>query len=69
LKSGSYEAYCLDQAVGYVGAVIQNALEEAGSKPSKSERNAQAAREKVLKKYLGDESETTAYADPSAFFG
>ena len=68
LKPGSYEAYCLDQAVGYVGAFIQAELEKAGHRPSKEQRKVEAARQKVLDRYLGVEKETN-FADPSVLFG
>ena len=68
LKSGSYEAYCLDQAVGFVGASIQRELEEAVSKPSAEERRAQAAQKRILEKYVGSESDA-GFADPAALFG
>lgn len=67
LKRGSYEAYCLDQAVGYFGAVLQSELEKAGRKPGKEERRAEKARERVLQRFLGME-DVEKFADPAAFF-
>lgn len=66
----SYEAYCLDEAVMYFGLTLENMLEEAGSKPSKEERKAKAARERVLKKVFSPEAKQgTGFADPASMFG
>lgn len=68
LVQGSYEAYCLDQAVWFVGATIQNELEKAGHKRQKGEANIVAARQRVLAKYLGNSDGKQQFADPAAFF-
>lgn len=67
LEDGSYEAYCLDEAVIYFGLHLENMLEEAGqSKPSKEERRAQQARERILDKIFGtDLKKGSGYADPA----
>lgn len=68
LVQGSYEAYCLDQAVWFVGATIQNDLEKAGHKRQKGEANIVAARRRVLAKYMGDANQEKQFADPAALF-
>lgn len=69
MTPGSYEAYCLDQAVWYVGSTITSELEKAGQgKKSKGQAKAEAARKRVLNKFLGgDTQETKMYADPADF--
>ena len=65
LTPGSYEAFCLDQAVWYLGATITNELEKAGHKPAKGEQTMVNARKRVLAKYLGNEAAPTQmYAEP-----
>lgn len=44
-------------------------LEEAGTKPSKEERKATAAREKILDKIFGNEKQGSGFADPALMFG
>jgi hypothetical protein len=68
LVQGSYEAYCLDQAVWFVGATIQNELEKAGHKRQKGEGNIISARRRVLAKYLGEAEQKQQFADPAALF-
>lgn len=73
LKGSSYEAYCLDEAIVYFGTSIEAMLEKAGSKPSKGERKAQAARERLLNKILNNEEEkkktkNSGFADPATMF-
>jgi len=68
LTEGSYEAYCLDQAVWYLGTTITNELEKVGRKPAKGEANNTAARKRLLEKMLKGEKAKQQYADPSAFF-
>ena len=69
LTAGSYEAFCLDQAVWYFGTTLQNELEKAGQKKQKGEGRLIAARQRVLDKRLGKEKKGSAeFADPSAFF-
>lgn len=67
LKSGTYEAYCLDEAVIYFGMSLENMLEEAGNKPGKEERKAKNARERVLAKVFG-EDKSSGFADPASMF-
>lgn len=51
------------------GLSLENMLEEAGHKPSKEERRATAARERLLEKVLGDEKDEGAgFADPALMF-
>lgn len=70
LTRGSYEAYCIDEAVWYLGTTIESELDEAGNgKPSKGERKAHDARKRVLEKYFGKApEEQRKFADPMAFF-
>lgn len=75
LTSGSYEAYCLDEAVWYFGTIVENELEKAGQpkKKSKGVAEAEAARKRLLAKYFdnGDKKSlpNQGFADPAALFG
>lgn len=72
LESGSYEAYCLDQAIGYLGSVVEQELDKVGRKPEKGEKKQQAARERLLAKYMaeGDQNKIAKqFADPAVLFG
>ena len=73
LEWDSYEAYCVDEAVVYFGLTLDSELEQAGEKPGKGEKKAQAARERILDKVLRPKgSGTTAgggFADPASMFG
>lgn len=70
LTPGSLEAYCFDEAVWYFGTVVTNELDEASQpKKSKGSSKAQAARQRVLDKYLkgsGAKDAKGQYADPMA---
>jgi len=70
LTSGSYEAYCLDQATWYLGITITGELEQAGEKKVKGQAAKESARKRVLSKYLGTDGDSTKgqYADPAAMF-
>lgn len=69
LTLGSYEAYCLDQAVWYLGTTISNELEKVGVKKDRKQIAAEEARKRLLKKILKGEAETKGqFADPAAFF-
>lgn len=69
LPSDSYEAYCLDEAVIYFGVSLQNRLEDAGHKPTKHERRAEAARQGILDEVFGKrEKGKTGFADPATMF-
>lgn len=72
LEQGSYEAYCLDEAVAYYGLTLETELDKAGSKPSKEERKAEAARQRVLDRWLDDpdeaEKKKAGFADPALMF-
>lgn len=63
-----YVAYCLDEAVIFFGLTMENMLDEAGHKPGKDERKARAARERLLNKVLGNDDQTSGYADPALMF-
>lgn len=67
LPSGSYEAYCLDEAVIFFGLRLENMLESAGHKPGKEERKAKQAQERVLNKIFGNEK-SSGFADPGLMF-
>lgn len=66
-----YVAFCFDQAVGYLGSVIEGELREAGHKPSKEENKARAAQDKVIAKHFPDSAkdDSKKFADPAALFG
>lgn len=69
LEPDSYVAYCLDEAVIYFGLTVEAKLDEAGHKPSKEERRARAAREKIMDTLFDPESKkTSGYADPALMF-
>lgn len=68
LTSGSYEAYCLDQAVWYLGTQTTHRLEKIGRKKQKGEAAIEAARKRELDKILGVESGASGFADPAALF-
>lgn len=61
-----YLAFCLNQAVAYAGKFIENAMEEAAGK-AKTTKAAQAARDRVLKKYLSKPGERSQFMDPAVF--
>lgn len=68
----SYPAYCLDEAVMYFGLTLENKLDEAGHKPTKAEKKAQAERERILQSVLNpsgeDQQKGTGFADPALMF-
>ena len=69
LTSGSYEAFCLDQAVWYLGTRIQGQLDKVGRKRDRKEAANSAARERLMKKMLGQEDAgNSGFADPAALF-
>lgn len=69
LTAGSYEAFCLDQAVWYLGTRIQTQLENVGRKKDRKQAANEAARERLMKKILGQEdSGKSGFADPAALF-
>lgn len=69
LPRGSYEAYCLDEAVIYFGSQLESLLDNAGHKPSKEERRAKAAREAILNKiFAEDDDKGSGFADPALMF-
>jgi hypothetical protein len=68
LTTGSYEAYCFDQAVWYFGNHVMNRVEQAGRKPLKGEAQTKAAQERELKKILEGDGAKRVYADPAALF-
>lgn len=67
LTAGSYEAYCLDEAVWYLGSIIGNELEQAGQTKSKGAGKMEAARKRVMAKHFGEEKKGQ-YADPALLF-
>lgn len=69
LTPGSYEAYCFDQAVLYLGNTITTELNKVGHKPAKGEKANERNRERVLVKFLGEKAmPKPKYADPAALF-
>ena len=64
-------AYCLDEAVSYFGMMLENELERAGHKPSKEERKAEMARQRILDRVFKDEEEkkkNSGFSDPALMF-
>jgi hypothetical protein len=49
---------------------LEGELDKAGYKPSKEERRAEAARARVLERYLGedDKKKSAGFADPALMF-
>lgn len=70
LTPGSYEAYCLDQAVWYFGSQLTAELEEAGrtGKKPKGQAAAQANQQRVLRRVFDGHDAPKQFADPAAFF-
>ena len=68
LTRGSYEAYCLDQAVWYFGSYIDAEVEKAGHKKQKGEAQLMAARKRVLSKYVDGPDAKGQFMDPSVLF-
>jgi len=69
LTPGSYEAYCLDEAVWYLGTFLEGELQKAGrQKKQKGEASAEAARKRVMGKYLTPEKTQGQYMDPAVLF-
>lgn len=69
LEAGSYEAYCLNEAVWYFGSTLESELDKAGQKRGKGEGKMVAARKRVLDRFLGTEKpDSQRFADPAAFF-
>ena len=69
LTPGSYEAYCLDEAVIFFGMKVDHMLETAGHRPGKEEKKAQAAREQVISKIFGNDNDRgSGFADPALMF-
>lgn len=69
LTPGSYEAFCLDQAVWYLGESITNRVENVGRKKQRGEAGQQAARERELKMILEGKDAKAVFADPALLFG
>lgn len=68
LVSGSYEAFCFDQAAWYLGTSITQDLNKVGHKKAKGEAGAEAARKRELDKLLGIKASTGTFADPALLF-
>ena len=71
VKTGSYEAWCLDQAVNYFGNHVEVELEKVGQKLSAKERALQANRQRKLEKLLDPNPEVVKkgqFMDPALFF-
>lgn len=52
----------------FFGLQLEGMLQDAGERPGKAERRAQAAREALLKKVFGDEQQGSGFADPALMF-
>ena len=74
VESGSYVAYCFDQAVSYFGNWVEAELDKVQvGKASKSDKETQAlvkARQKRLEAILGppEQQAKQQFADPAEFF-
>jgi hypothetical protein len=69
LTTGSYEAYCLDQAVWYLGTTISQELDKVGQKKDRKTVANEAARQRRLTMILdGKDNAKGQFADPAAFF-
>ena len=69
LTLGSYEAYCFDEAVWYLGTFLETELQKAGrQKKQKGEAQAEAARKRVINKYLNAGKTQGQYMDPAVLF-
>lgn len=68
LTPGSYEAYCLDEAVWYFGTTVQAEVDKAGQKKAKGQAATEAARKKILERFVGSEKKGSGFADPATFF-
>ena len=70
LTPGSYEAYCLDQAVWYFGSQLTSMVEAAGrtGRKPKGQASAEAAQKRVLTQVLEGYDAPQQFADPAAFF-
>lgn len=71
LKRGSYEAYCLDQAVWFFGTQVTHKLEEVGRKKDPKEAANEATRKRLLDNLLGvgkGKNAASQFADPAALF-
>lgn len=63
--SDDYVAYCLDQAVGYLGRAIEGELSRV---EAKTDAEAMAKRQRVLDRFFDDETKPSrgSFADPAA---
>lgn len=71
LRSGSYEAFCFDQAVSYGGNLIQAELDGVKLGKGKNAAEAQKAKQDILLKRLlfGDKVQMSkAFRDPAERF-
>lgn len=69
LEMGEYPAFCLNQAVWYLGTTIEAEMDEASQeKPSPEAQRSRGARKRVLDRYLEPGNLKKQYADPAAFF-
>jgi hypothetical protein len=70
LTSGSFEAFCLDQAVWYLGTRIQSELDKVGRKRDRKEVANAEARKRLMKKLMGEDEKSggSGFADPAALF-
>jgi hypothetical protein len=68
LTPGSYEAFCLDQAVWYLGVTITNKLDKVGAKRDRKTVANEAARKRALDKLLFGDKAQGQFADPAMLF-
>lgn len=63
-----YTAYCLNQAVSYVGKFIDGEMDKASDK-AKTTKAAESARQRVLDKYLTPSTGgKSGFMDPAGMF-
>jgi hypothetical protein len=64
-----YVAFCLNQAIGYWGISIENAMDEVEGKTAKETT---AKRRAVLQRWLAEDDDNaqspSGFADPAMFF-
>ena len=71
MDDDEYVVYCFNQAVTYVGQMINHKMDEASAK-AKNQKSADGARQRVLDKYLAmdgkpkEQGKASGFMDPAA---
>ena len=70
LEPGSYDAFCLNQAVNYLGSHIESELDKVGQKKDSKQRSNEAARQRRLEALLTPKGKERKgqYMDPAVIF-